>query len=528
MICLKPFREKTEEPKGTLGRIMEGILGCDLRSLALLRMGCALLFLIDLSTRSWFLMAHYTDGGILPRYAVLAHHWNPWLFSIHLANGNIFFQGFLFLSAAICAVALGVGYRTRLVTFLSWIFIISVQARNPFVNQGGDVLFRVIFFWAMFLPWGAKWSLDSLLTSSKSKIPKRILSMGTVGYHMQIVYMYVFAGLSKTGTDWKDGTAIYYALSLDAFVTPIGRWMLNFPQVLEFLTHAVVYFELFGMILFFMPFWTPGFRLLGIISFCFLQFGMRSGLELGPFPWFASFSLLAFIPSIVWEGGFWASWRARAHDRFSGIAIKVLKPINKTHKPLRLLPSRKANFCAAVLVLYTLFWNVGTLPGSIHHVPENIKWLGVMLRLDQEWNMFAQNPFKDDGWFVMPGKLRDGSLVDVFRDGKPVTWDKPRRISKMYPTQRWRKFYVDHIVPEEKEKYRMYLSKYLCRDWNSRNPDDKLLEEFEIFYMMESTPPNYRPPKIEKKSVWKQYCYEVPETSKKPQPEGLLEDGGLL
>ena len=48
----------------------EEIFGIDLRSLALLRVGLALLVIIDLVQRSFDLKAHYTDLGILPRWAL--------------------------------------------------------------------------------------------------------------------------------------------------------------------------------------------------------------------------------------------------------------------------------------------------------------------------------------------------------------------------------------------------------------------------------------------------------------------------
>jgi hypothetical protein len=33
--------------------------------------------------------------------------------------------------------------------------------RNPYILSGGDVLLRVVVFWAMFLPLGDRYSLDA-------------------------------------------------------------------------------------------------------------------------------------------------------------------------------------------------------------------------------------------------------------------------------------------------------------------------------------------------------------------------------
>jgi hypothetical protein len=47
------------------------VFGSDLRSMAALRVGCALIVLLDLSQRSADLVSHYTDQGIAPRVLVI-------------------------------------------------------------------------------------------------------------------------------------------------------------------------------------------------------------------------------------------------------------------------------------------------------------------------------------------------------------------------------------------------------------------------------------------------------------------------
>ena len=135
------------------------LFGCDLRTLALFRVSLALVLLADLINRSWFLTAHYTDAGVLPRNELI--DWSsPWRFSLHLLNGTTFFQALMFAIAILFALALLVGYRTRLATIVSWILIVSLQTRNPIFNQGGDDLIALLLFWGMFLPLGARFSFE--------------------------------------------------------------------------------------------------------------------------------------------------------------------------------------------------------------------------------------------------------------------------------------------------------------------------------------------------------------------------------
>ena len=95
----------------------------DLRSLALFRIGVAVVILLDLFERSKDFIAHYTDEGIVPRDVFLEkyHHW--WEISFHLISGNVLYQGLLFVIAVIFAILLLLGFKTKISAIISWIFL---------------------------------------------------------------------------------------------------------------------------------------------------------------------------------------------------------------------------------------------------------------------------------------------------------------------------------------------------------------------------------------------------------------------
>ena len=229
-------------------KVLVEIFGADLRSLAALRIVLAVLVLADLANRATDLTAHYTDEGIMPRTVLLEEGViNRWAFLLNLMNGGFFFQALLFGVATLAALALIVGYRTRLMTIVVWVVLLSIQWRNPLLSGAGEPFLRVLLFWGMFLPLGAYWSVDRLLKAAPQRLPMRLLSLATVGLFLQIAFVYWFTVLQRSGREWRtDGTALYYALSLDQIVTPVGAYLYQFPELLKMLTFATIGLEAFG------------------------------------------------------------------------------------------------------------------------------------------------------------------------------------------------------------------------------------------------------------------------------------------
>ncbi|NES72609.1 MAG: hypothetical protein F6K24_49165, partial [Okeania sp. SIO2D1] len=162
-----------EKEKNNFSATLEKLFGLDLRSLALFRVGLALVIIVDLIIRAGDLRSLYSDAGVMPR-TLLKEITNPFYWSINSISGEPFVQGLIFLIVGLIAIALLVGYRTRLATIAMWAFVISIQNRNPALSFAADHVLRALLFWAMFLPLGASYSIDSALNSSPEKLPKRI------------------------------------------------------------------------------------------------------------------------------------------------------------------------------------------------------------------------------------------------------------------------------------------------------------------------------------------------------------------
>ncbi len=289
---------------------LKKVLSIDLRSLALLRISLALLILLDLFLRTFDMEAFYTDSGILPR--------SKWIeisksmhFSLHVASGDLFWQILLFSLAAIFALGLLVGYRSKLMAFLSFILLASLINRNQLITQAGDSLLIVMTFWALFLPIGARYSVDAALDPRYQKDPndhphspdqpQPYFSMATIAVIFQVLYLYFFTALLKTGAAWRVRfDAAFYAVSLEHFATPIGAWIRQFPALLKLGTFYVLFVEFIAPIIVLLPKPWPVARIVGLLMLASLHLAFLLMLHIGLFPLIDFMSLTVLIPSVVW------------------------------------------------------------------------------------------------------------------------------------------------------------------------------------------------------------------------------------
>jgi len=178
-------------------------------------------------------------------------------------------------------------------------------------------------------------------------------------------------------------------------------------------------------------------------------------------------------------------------------------------EPTELRSSLATNLLAFFFVFYILCWNLTTVTSFT--LPERAVPLGPFLGLDQYWGMFAPSPSKEDGWYVIPGELRNGQKVDLMpitRDDYgvyPVSYEKPQDIPATYKNEHWRK-YLENIYNQNFADERLYFGQYICREWNARHTGAESLETFRIVYMLELTHPDYQQSDPEKMDLWNHEC----------------------
>lgn len=510
----KPESGQPEAEKSWPG---DHVVDLDLRSMAFLRIAMGVLLILDTAVRSTDITAMYTDFGSLSRTALLELGWNPYWFSIHMATGNKYGIGLLMLIQLVLAVGLTVGWRTRMMTFWSWIFLISLHSRNPMVLNGGDIYLRVVLFWMNFLPCGQTWSLDARAgrTDTRWWTPpltadgKAVRSLAGLGLMFQIACVYWFAALPKTDPSWTSSyTATGLALMLDCFITPFGVFFRNtFWSWLPFFTMLVIHWEFYGPFFLFFPFDRGQVRTLAIAGFAAMHTGFGLCMELGLFAWIGVLMPMVMLPAWFWERPA-RRLTALLDSRLGTGGWKEPEPYGQ-ERVARWFPRE---FFFYTVIFYTLLWNMGneSLTPRRLRLPSTITWLGQFTRLDQRWNMFSPGPLTEDGWFVIEGERRDGSKVDLLkeRDG-PVSFDKPEWLAFTFRNERWRK-YMMNLWLADNSRYRLPFGQYLSRKFNSAGRGPRELVQFKIYFVKEVTNPDGSESPPEKVMLWHHWCFEPP------------------
>ena len=436
---------------------MERFLDVDLRSLALLRASLGLLVIYDLACRSADLSLFYTDAGALPRSILTKHLWNSSWFSLHILSGGLGAQLCLFTLHGLCALALMLGWRTRLSSAGCYLLTVSLHNRMPMVLDSSDRLLGLLLFWGLFLPWESRWSLDARRCPGRYAGTNTVCLPGTTGYILQIVQLYLMAGYWKLHPVWlTEFSGAYRSLKLTQFANPFGVWLLGFPFLLKVLTLSTVLLELFGPLVVLLSGNTVK-RLIALACFASFHVGLGLALDLEFFPLVSIVALTGLLPSCAW-----------------GKTTASAGP-ESLPEGVRWSASGLVSLLAGIAASFTMVWNLmmafggGEMPPALRNRCQ--LWIKAMeaTRLVQYWNLFSPIPRDIDSWYIVEAQLADGSIIDL-SDGGPVSFQASPLPSRDFPSQRHRTFYS---VLEQKAgaPMRRPFLMAIAAQWDAAHPE---------------------------------------------------------
>jgi HTTM domain len=539
----------------------------DLRSLAALRIGLALVLLGDLASRAADLSAHYTDAGIMPRAEVLRWLGPAAHVSVHMLGGGASFEAALFVVAALAAGALLLGWRTRLATILCWYLALSVQVRDPAVVHGGDNLLRVLLFWSMFLPLGGRWSLDR---RRRDPTPGQVTSVWGLALRLQLCFVYWFTAALKWYPPWLgERSAVGLAMTDDRFTTAWGQVLKGHPDLLAALTPAVMALEILGPLAVWSPFKPAQVRVAVVTLFVgFHLIGLAPAMVLGTFPWVAAVAWTVFLPSWFWERLAEHPWGRRRREsggarvdagskerrgspagatpglaEGAGVTVGVAPDLGDGNgatagtgpdlgdgsgatagagsdlgaaapqdllarvltPPLR---RRLSDAAAGLLLAYVLGLNLlNVVHDRLGLPPPAASAPAFYVGLHQSWRMFTPAPDTHDGWFEMVGKLADGRKWEIWRD-RPPDPRKPPLVSASLGDNRWVK-YLSQFTDPDRRGFLPLFCRYLCRRWNAEHGGADRATAVRIVFILEETlaPGREAPPRPF--VLWQARCPEA-------------------
>ncbi len=433
---------------------------------------------------NWFwqlfpnLTAFFTDEGILPRRAQALSDGDR--LSLLNLSGDWSFVAVIWLVACLVALALTLGWHTRVMSLLAFVLVSSFSWRDPLILDGSDLVFRLVPLWLAFTPAGERWSIDARRHDAPVvrgwALPIRILEL-------QIAWIYLATGLEKLGgIDWVVGTAAYYALQLEhTFARPWAHAFAVDPILSHLISWYTIAVELLFLPLAMFP--SERTRLLAALGAGAMQLGVLLLMNVGNFPLVMLAAGVLFVPSdwihrIMRDTVTIAPSPPRARPRLAGAALLLVAA---------------AAFITAVPSMLEPIRPSGGVASALH-------WLSI----DQRWDMFSPNAARSDWWLIAPGTLADGSRLDLLSSRAPD--DRTERYSDpLY--SRWTKVH-ERIASDFYALYRSEYARHFCRTRNLHlGPGQSPLVSFDLIWVERLVQaPEKGPPLITENELWSQQC----------------------
>ncbi|MFE5825994.1 HTTM domain-containing protein [Streptomyces erythrochromogenes] len=176
-------------------------------------------------------------------------------FSLYSVSRSSAWFEIVFHLGMIFALLFMLGWKTRVMNVLHYVFLWSLHQRNPVLLDGGDNVTVIVLVFFVFVDSGSKFSLDARRMGVKATIERnsfafRIGSLlhnaGILAAVLQICTVYLVSGMYKVqGRKWQNGTALYYILRTNEFGWPgVNRFVYESATLVVVITYATVFFQL--------------------------------------------------------------------------------------------------------------------------------------------------------------------------------------------------------------------------------------------------------------------------------------------
>lgn len=385
-----------------------------MRSLAAYRIALGALLCVDCLLRLRDFPLMFANDGIFPIDAIRRCHPDPTVWSLGLLHDATGWQAAVLALEGVAGLLLAAGVATRFATVAAWVAVWSVIRRTGPASCGGDVWLACQLFWSMFLPLGAVWSWDARRRTAAGRPPVsgEVHSLAAAALVLQLIAVYVSAGLAKCNASWTSGGALAHALSVHDHGTVLGMALARSGLLGDAMAWGVVAFEVIAPLL--LIAW-PGPRVRLTVLGAFVVFHAVIGLTMtvGLFVPIGMAAWLPLVPGKTWNRGPAAAAAQSSPLGMGRVATAVCAV---------------ALALAAVSLVNARWWR-GALPRAVLAVLN-------VTGLHQDWRMFG-TVAAEEQWVYARTELADGRVVDLLRGGRPCDGAPPEGGFLSLPGNRW-------------------------------------------------------------------------------------------
>ena len=453
--------------------------GLDLRSLAAFRIAAGLILLADALLRCRDFSLMFTPAGMFPHEALHAFHPSIGNWSLAFLIDAAWWDASLLALEGSAGLLLAVGYQTRLVTLVAWVALVSIIRRTAPATNAGDLWLATLLLWGFFLPLGTRWSLDGRRKGPPTA-SAAYTSVAAAALTLQILVVYLAAGLSKWNTTWLTGDAVRDALSIHDHGTPLGAWLVELPGVAMAAGLGVLALELGGPAVFLLCPRPPRLRCLIVLAFMSFHAAVAVLMTVGLFSSIGIAAWLALVPGPAWDWLFrqrLSPLRHRSPEVSLGPrALEASLPEPSAHPARTWLLNASA---AALLGLAITDATAKLLPSPVP-LPASLRTAVDLACLPQDWEMFG-TVLRQEQWAYARGVLVNGDEVDLLRDGRPLQRERPHGGFHSLRHHRWHKLLWNLPKPTMRV-FSPSVAAALANDWNAHHPAERQVRRLEICF----------------------------------------------
>jgi uncharacterized membrane protein YphA (DoxX/SURF4 family) len=451
----------------------------DLRSLAAFRVAIGSIVAADALLRCRDFSLMFTPDGMFPHDVLRSFQPTPVAWSLAFLVDATWWDAAVLGLEGLAGILLTIGFQTRLATMVAWVAVVSVIRRTAPATNAGDLWLATLLFWGIFLPLGVCWSLDGIRKhradsgrggSANRRTCDGHVSIASVALTLQVLVVYVTAGLAKCNDTWLSGTAVQTALSVHDHGTPLGAWLASIPWLPRLAGVAIILLELGGPVLFIAAA-SPRLRAFVVTSFVLFHAAVAALMTVGLFAAVGIAAWLPLVPGAVWD----AAGRVLGRNPNADSDRAADLP----HGGRGWLRPMAQVLCGGCLLLAAAD-AVARIIAPARQLPATIQLLLDATCLRQSWEMFGTVPDQEQ-WAYARALLADGSEVDLLRHGRPLQRERPSGGFTSLPHHRWHKLLWELPKPT----LRMFspsIARAIAEHWNRSQPPSRQAHRVEICF----------------------------------------------